>query len=127
MENVQSPMMAVCGLDCGTCEIRRAPDDPEAARVVVAWFHEMGWLEESEGIAEVIERGMYCTGCRGDRSVHWSPDCPLLHCCVDEKHLEHCGQCSEFVCERLEAFANDGQTHHKEAVEHLKQMAKSLQ
>jgi hypothetical protein len=87
-------MMAVCGLDCGTCDIRRAPTDPEAARVVVAWFQEKEWLEEDEGIAEVIEREMYCTGCRGDRSTHWSPDCPLLRCCVDEKHLEHCAQCN---------------------------------
>jgi hypothetical protein len=118
-------MMAVCGLDCGSCEIRLAPDDPEAARVVVAWFREKGWLEESEGIAEVIERGMYCKGCRGDRSVHWSPDCPLLICCVDEKHLEHCAQCDQFACEKLEAFATDGQAHHREAVEHLKQLAKS--
>jgi hypothetical protein len=50
----------------------------------------------------------------------------LLICCVDEKHLEHCGQCQEFVCAKLEAFANDGHQHHKEAVERLKQIAKSL-
>jgi hypothetical protein len=119
--------MAVCGLDCGSCEIRLAPENPEAARIVVAWFQEMGWLDESEGIAEVIEREMYCTGCRGDRSVHWSPDCPLLTCCVDEKHLEHCAQCDEFVCEKLEAFATDGQTRHREAVERLRKIAESRQ
>lgn len=118
-------MMAVCGLDCAVCEIRRAPDDPEATRSVVAWFHEMGWLEQGEGIADVIERGMYCKGCRGDRSIHWSPECPILICCVDEKGLEHCAQCEEFVCARLEAFANDGSPRHKEAVERLRQIAKS--
>jgi hypothetical protein len=123
----ESHTMAVCGLDCGSCEIRLAPENPEAARIVVAWFQEMGWLDESEGIAEVIEREMYCTGCRGDRSVHWSPDCPLLICCVDEKHLEHCAQCDEFVCEKLEAFATDGQTRHREAVERLRKIAESRQ
>jgi hypothetical protein len=30
---------------------------------------------------------------------------------------------NEFVCEKLEAFATDGQTHHKRAVERLKQIA----
>jgi hypothetical protein len=120
-------MMAVCGLDCGLCKIRLAPTDPEAAQVVVAWFREMAWLEADEGISEVIERGMYCTGCRGDRSLHWSPDCPLLKCCVDRRHLEHCAQCDEFVCDKLEAFANDGQAHHREAVERLEQIAKSRQ
>lgn len=85
-------MMAVCGLDCRTCNIRLVPTDPEAARRVVAWFHEMGWLEEDEGVEEV---------------------------------LDHCAQCEEFVCEKLEAFAADGQPSHREAVERLKRMAKS--
>jgi hypothetical protein len=119
--------MAVCGLECGTCEIRRAPTDPDAAQVVVTWFRKMGWLEDDEGISQVIERGMYCTGCRGDRSLHWSPDCALLICCVDEKGLEHCAQCDEFVCAKLDAFASDGQQHHRDAVERLKQIAPSLQ
>jgi hypothetical protein len=127
MENSQAQMMAVCGLDCGTCEIRLAPVNPDAAEVVVHWFREMGWLEEGEGIAEVIERGMVCTGCREDRSLHWSPDCPLLICCVDEQHLEHCAQCEEFLCEKLEAFANDGQAHHKAAVERLKRIANTME
>jgi hypothetical protein len=43
MKENQTQMMAVCGLDCGACEIRRAPFDSEAARSVVAWFKEMGW------------------------------------------------------------------------------------
>jgi len=125
MENVPPQMMGVCGLDCGTCEIRLVPTDPEAAQRVVAWFHEMAWLEEDEGVTEIIEREMYCKGCREDRSLHWSPECPLLICCVDERHLQYCAQCDEFVCEKLEAFASDGQTHHREAVERLKRIAQS--
>jgi hypothetical protein len=31
------------------------------------------------------------------------------------------------VCQKLDAFANDGQAHHKVAVERLKQIAKKLQ
>ena len=80
-----------------------------------------------EGITEVIEQGMYCRGCRGDRSLHWSPDCPILLCCVDERHLEHCAQCKDFLCETLEAFTNDGQTQHEQAVEHLRRIAGSPQ
>jgi hypothetical protein len=76
-------MMAVCGVDCGTCDIFLVP------------------------------------------SIHWSPDCPLLQCCVDEKHLEHCAQCAQFVCQKLEAFATDGQARHREAVERLRRIAKS--
>jgi hypothetical protein len=25
--------------------------------------------------------------------------CPLYNCCVNKKHLEHCGLCSELPCE----------------------------
>lgn len=123
MEKNQLKWMAVCGLDCGTCGIRLVPTDPEAAQRVAAWFHEEGWLEEGEGPAEIIEREMYCKGCREDRSLHWSVECPMLICCIDEKHLDHCGQCLEFVCEKLEAFANDNPEHHAKAVEKLKQIA----
>ncbi len=117
-------MMAVCGLDCGSCDIRLVPSDPDATQRVLAWFHEMAWLEEDEGVAEIIEREMTCKGCREDRSLHWSPECPLLICCVDEKGLKHCAQCSDFVCEKIEAFADES-PRHKEAVERLKRIAQS--
>ncbi len=116
-------MMAVCGLDCGTCDIRLAPTNPDAAQRVVAWFHEMAWLEEDEGVVEIIEREMTCKGCREDRSLHWSPECPLLICCVDDRGLEHCAQCEDFICEKLESFADESH-RHKEAVERLKRIAR---
>ncbi len=56
-------MIAACGLDCGRCEIRRAPFDEEAAESVVAWYREQGWLQEDEGMEVVLEKNMYCKGC----------------------------------------------------------------
>lgn len=98
-------MMAPCGLDCGSCVIRLAPADPEAAKVVVDWFREEGWLAEDEGMAEVIERKMYCTGCLGDRNTHWSADCWILACCVDQRGLSNCSECEAFPCDRLIEWA----------------------
>jgi hypothetical protein len=118
-------MTGVCGLDCEACDIRLVPTDTDAADCVTAWFHELGWLEENEGAAELIKREMYCRGCREDRSLHWSPDCPLLTCCADERGLEHCAQCEDFACEKVEPFAHDGQAHHREAVERLRQITAS--
>lgn len=114
-------MIAVCGLDCGYCDIRRAPTDPEAAERIVAWFRKEGWLKENEGINEVVKRSMYCKGCRGDRSVHWSPDCWILKCCVDEKGHEFCFECSTFPCERLMERAEKSD-HYDQALGRLKQM-----
>jgi hypothetical protein len=116
-------MIAVCGLDCGNCEIRLAPTDAGAAHSVIAWFKQMGWLAEHEGLAEVIERRMYCQGCRGDRSRHWSADCWILECCVDDRQLEHCHQCAEFPCKRLVAWSQQN-TGYAAALSRLQGMAK---
>jgi hypothetical protein len=121
--DLDAQWIAPCGLDCSTCDIRLAPTDPQATRHLVAWFKEMDWLEEQEGIAEVIERGMYCKGCRGDRSIHWSPDCWILHCCVDERGMAFCYECESFPCERLTAWAqqNAGYTEALDRLHHLVQ------
>lgn len=121
MVQAEVEMLAACGLDCGPCAIRRMPFDAEAAEGVIGWFREMGWLKESEGVAAAVERGMYCKGCQGDRSSHWSSNCEIMVCCVDERDRQHCGQCAELMsCEKLDAFAADGQAHHKEAVMRLR-------
>jgi hypothetical protein len=84
-------MIAVCGL--------------------IGWFKEMGWLEEQEGMAEVIERRMYCQGCRGDRSIHWSADCWILECCVDNRQLESCHECDLFPCDRLVTWSRQNASY----------------
>lgn len=103
-------LMAACGLLCGTCEIRRMPFDDEAARVTIKWYREMGWLTRDEGVNEAVEKNMVCTGCHGSRQTHWSSDCLILKCCVDEKRLRHCNECDEFPCNMLVEWSkkNDG-------------------
>lgn len=104
-----TPMLAACGLDCATCELRLAPTHPEAARVVVAWFKQQGWLSEAEGMAEVLERRMFCTGCLGNRETHWSSDCWILACCVDQRGHSNCSECEAFPCDRLVAWSKQNE------------------
>jgi hypothetical protein len=118
--NLKDEMISVCGLDCGACDIRKAPRDPEAGKRIVAWFKKEGWLKENEGIDEAIKKGMYCKGCRGDRSVHWSSDCWILKCCVDEKRHEFCYECNVFPCERLSEWAKQNDNYGK-ALDRLKE------
>lgn len=117
----ESTMIAVCGLDCGSCSIRTAPFDADAAQELVIWFREQGWLEQDEGVSELLARGPYCEGCHGSRQVHWSADCWILQCCVDEKGLTHCSECEVFPCPRLVEWAkqNDG---YAAALERLREM-----
>ncbi len=114
-------MIAACGLDCGSCEIRRAPTNPDAARVIVDWFRKRGWLSDDEGMEQVIERRMYCTGCTGSRDTHWSSDCWILRCCIDERGLSNCSECEEFACDRLVDWAEQND-RYRAALVHLRGM-----
>ncbi len=118
-------LVAACGLDCTECDIRRVPFDDAVAQRAVAWFHDMGWLDETEGVAEILERNMYCQGCHGDRSVHWSADCWILQCCVDDKESWHCSECGDFPCVRLEERADQNEGYGA-ALAHLRRMRLSL-
>ena len=121
MTDERKAMVAACGLECRTCLIRLVPEKGQAAEKAIAWYRKMGWLKEDEGITEALERKMYCNGCHGDRSVHWSADCWILKCCVDEKGLQHCSQCGDFVCDRLEKWAA-GDKAYAGALARLKEM-----
>lgn len=66
----------VCGLYCGDCE----------------YF------------------GKQCRGCGHEEGKpFWTKNvsmdiCPLYDCCINEKNLEHCGQCGELPCENFLAL-----------------------
>jgi hypothetical protein len=114
-------LIAACGLDCGPCEIRRVPFDEAVGQGVVTWYREQGWLEKDEGLEQVLSRGMYCMGCHGQRSLHWSPDCWILQCCVDGKGLQHCSECDVFPCERLQEWAGEKEGY-AQALQRLQRM-----
>lgn len=104
-------MMGACGLDCTTCEIRTALTDSSAASVLVDWLRSQGLLSEAESMPEVLDRGLYCTGCLGSRATHWSSDCWILNCCVDDKGLRDCAQCDTFPCARLADWASQNDSY----------------
>ena len=122
--NSDKDLIAVCGLDCGSCDIRKIlgwSQDPDKAQRIVEWFQREGWIKEDEGIDEVIDRRMYCNGCKADRSVHWSPNCKILVCCVDEKNYEFCYQCDDFPCRLLTERVNQHKSY-SQALDRLKDM-----
>jgi hypothetical protein len=111
-------LIAACGLDCNTCDLRLLPHDTAAAERVIAWFRDMGWLAEDEGLAQILDRSMYCQGCHGDRAIHWSADCWILQCCVDDRGHDYCFQCRAFPCAQLQERA-DGNPRYARALTRL--------
>jgi hypothetical protein len=67
----QFPTIACCGLDCGMCPT----------------FHGSG--------------SSRCPGCYGPDFANKHPSCSVITCCVKKHHLEVCGQCAEFPCDKF--------------------------
>lgn len=107
-------MIAACGLICHGCDMMEATTNPTLAQKIADWF-------KRELNEDVKAEQIHCAGCSGDREVHWSPDCWILLCCVDQKGLDHCYQCGEFPCDRLEEWAGEND-RYGEALERLRTM-----
>jgi hypothetical protein len=107
-------MIAACGLDCAQCDIRKARDDPALAQEIIDWL-------KKELDVVVKPEDLRCDLCKGDRANHWSPDCWILECCVDDKGLEFCHQCGDFPCQELSDWAKKSQKY-SDAFERLGRM-----
>lgn len=106
-------MIGACGLLCDECNIHRATEDAELAKEISTWFQqELG--------REVAAEDIRCQGCKGDRGGHWSPDCWILQCCVDQRGLEYCWQCEGFPCPRLAEWGSTS-PRYAGALERLKE------
>jgi len=107
-------VIGACGILCDECDIHRATEDTRLAREIAARFEEK--LGEPVRVEEIR-----CEGCRGDRGSHWSPDCWILECCVDDRGLEYCYECESFPCQRLAERASTS-PRYGAALERLKRM-----
>ena len=100
--------LSVCGIDCTQCP----------------FLYALNNADMRERLAKKMNRPhekCRCSGCRGDRSTHWSSSCCFLICCHDEKHLHNCKACQDFPCEPLAEFYKRD-TKYQRAYERLKEM-----
>jgi len=109
-----SEMIAVCGLECHKCDILKATDDKKIAQETADWF-------KRELNQDVKLEDVRCAGCREDRARHWSADCWILQCCVDQKGLEYCHQCDEFPCGKLAEWSKTNK-RYGEALDRLRRI-----
>ena len=75
-------MIAVCGLNCGKCDIFLAPNNPKIAEELVIGFNGM-W-------ESVKPSDFHCSTCRGSRVNCWTEECRIRECCFDKKNLNYC-------------------------------------
>jgi hypothetical protein len=100
--------LGVCGLDCGQCTIHlRTKEELDF------------WKAQNADLDKVR-----CDGCRSERREgrHWSCDCKLVACCIDQKGFEFCAQCADLdTCVLVKEFVEPYE-HHREAVARLMEM-----
>jgi hypothetical protein len=104
-------LFAACGLYCGAC------------------YHHLASRPEGQHLLDDMHRqgrpleGYTCQGCRSD-ILYIHPGCAQceLRACADSKEILHCGLCTEFPCEQLIAFQNDGRAHHLDILTQLEEL-----
>ncbi len=98
---MENKMIAVCGLDCGTCDAFIATknnDDALRAKTAAEWSKMHN--------ADILPEDINCEGCRTGSSVlfsYCSDMCEIRKCAV-EKKVPHCGACSDYPCETVSAI-----------------------
>ena len=87
--------------------------DGKASYIIRYIFHKerkCGFMIESRcGIkcgSCTYKEQMGCAGCLYIQKPFWGESCPVKSC-VEEKQLQHCGECGMFPCELAKAFAYD--------------------
>ena len=90
--------IAYCGLDCESCEARRATinnDDALRRKVAKEW-------SELNGV-EITPEMINCVGCRidGVKTPYCESLCPIRQCALGRK-IATCGACADMgACEKL--------------------------
>jgi hypothetical protein len=105
--------LACCGIDCESCEIRKAANDPAFAEELAARWRK----RRPDARADWFR----CLGCDGPEDRLWDGDCKIRACCK-QKGYQNCSQCESFKCGLVSAFESDGYAHHKQAIQRLERL-----
>ena len=93
-------IVGCCGMDCGSCEVRRATE-----RNDMETLSKMAVAEEIRGGRSfILPSKMRCTGCTepGAKSVACA-GCKVRMCAL-QNGIPHCGFCEEFPCDLGDAI-----------------------
>ena len=116
-EGAMNMYIAICGLDCESCEARLATvHEDEALRESVA----KRW-SELNGV-EITPDMIHCVGCRVDgvKTPYCESLCPIRQC-AHERRCETCADCGDMAgCEKLGMITGN----NAEALRRLREMRK---
>ncbi len=110
-------LVAPCGLYCGACPMYIATQQKDEEKI-------KGMLKQfSAGKTNVAMEDMLCDGCIADgRVASFCRKCGIRDCVSQKTKSRLCSDCSDFACDRVTKFNNDGMLHHAEALSNLRQL-----
>ena len=117
--------IGACGMDCNSCPFPTIHTDIGTASGWIGMFREWDVIGDNEGAEEIMAKGPYCINCQGDRSSHWSRDCLILKCCVDENKLNNCSECGSFPCDKLLKHYKTTEGLKDDCLENLNQLKRN--
>jgi len=103
--------ISACGINCLECELYKLPKEKAVQDILIPFFRRKSWINENEGIEEIINKGLYCKGCNVDKSAFWSRGCQIAACCKETYKFENCSDCLEFPCEHFSEFSKRGKKY----------------
>jgi len=105
-----SELISYCGLYCGACSFRLSVE-----------LNDRNHILKMPSVYDGLKNDEFelCPGCRLENKCG---ECAIRDCAVS-KNLAHCGECEQFPCERITAFAQDGKPHHAEILDNFKLLA----
>ena len=112
-------LAAPCGLYCGACStyVARKRGDQAALSAVAKRIAQLrGWILKPE-------EDLVCDGCLSSQLATVCRRCSMRACAV-EKRIAHCAQCSDFPCQTIIDFNNDGRPHHSEVLANVRHQQK---
>ena len=108
-------LVAPCGLYCGACSIYTARKRGDAAALDV-WAKR---VTERRGWVIKPEEDRVCDGCLSSQQAIMCRRCAMRTCSID-KGITHCAECSDFPCQTIIDFNNDGRPHHSEVLDNVR-------
>ena len=108
-------LAAPCGVYCGACSAYVAFHRGNSGRleeIARSIAERQGWKVEPDDLA--------CEGCLSAELVATFCRNCSIRACAFQKGLTHCAQCTDFACQRITDFNNDGIRHHSEVLANIR-------
>jgi hypothetical protein len=121
-------IIGYCGIVCSNCDIYKATKNGnnDLREIIFKREIEGGHSDRFQKLfgREYTLEDIYCNGCpiENKRSFWYTKNCQMRACAL-EKNLENCAYCTEYPCEKLQAFFGKSHVNAKKTLDEIRTRA----